>query len=264
MNYIGIRGHRGAGKKSISYLLGNTISYLLSKDMNNFDESYNDWVSNIMYDESAINNANLPFVYFDAFSDSLKLFVELLVGVPHEYIYDDYYKDHVVINLRNFEYKIYEEIPEDLHLYTKEELYKSLPKESNPVAFTKNIFITLRDFILYFGMEVMQRYFGLNVWVKSLKANEDRFNSLFVGENDYKIYTDVKTPSEVTYILDKGGVIVDIRRPKNKKGSKGFDKLSKDGRIDYTIYVNGDLYSLKGQIFEIAKDIIDKNIEQHD
>ena len=31
MNYIGIRGHRGAGKQTIAYLLGETIDYILSK-----------------------------------------------------------------------------------------------------------------------------------------------------------------------------------------------------------------------------------------
>ena len=31
MNYIGIRGHRGAGKKTIAYLLGETINYILLK-----------------------------------------------------------------------------------------------------------------------------------------------------------------------------------------------------------------------------------------
>ena len=59
MNYIGIRGHRGAGKNSISYLLGNTISFLLSKKNENFDESYKSWVDNIMEDESIINKCSL-------------------------------------------------------------------------------------------------------------------------------------------------------------------------------------------------------------
>ena len=209
-----------------------------------------------MNDESIIDKCSLNHVYFDSFSDTLKLFVELMTGIPHDYIYNDWYKDHVVINVKDFSYIVYENIPENIQLYTHEELYKSIPKDSNPTAFNKNIYITLREFILYFGMEVMQRYFGLNVWIKALKVNENRFNTIFIDDNDYKIYTDVKTPSEVTYILDKGGYIIHITRPNNRKKSAGFDKLSKDGRIDYTIYVGGSLYELKEQILQIATQII--------
>lgn len=259
MNYIGIRGHRGAGKNSISYLLGNTISFLLSKKNENFDESYKSWVDNIMEDESIINKCSLDYIYFDSFSDTLKLFVELLTGIPHDYIYDDWHKDHVVINMRDFSYKVYDEIPKDIKLYSREELYNMLPKESNPIAFNKNMFITVREFILYFGMEVMQRYFGLNVWVKALKANENRFNTIFNDDKNYKIYTDVKTPSEVTYILEKKGYIIHVTRPNNRKRSGGFDKLSKDGRIDYTIHVGGSLYELKEQILQVATQIIEDN-----
>lgn len=263
MNYVGIRGHRGAGKNSVAFLIGNTIQWLIDEKkcpyVESYDEAYTRWVKQIMNDEKIIHSVSLSDVYFDSFADTLKLFVELITGIPHDYIYDDYYKDHVVINLRDFSYKVYDEIPEDLELHTREELYNKMPRNGAAMTIMKNMYITMREFILYFGIEVMQRFFGLNVWVKSLKQNEERFNSIFDDDNSYKIYTDVKTPSEVTYILEKNGVIVHVTRPTNRKKSGGFDKLSRDGRIDYTIHVGGSLYQIKSQIFEVAKQIIEKN-----
>lgn len=264
MNYIGVRGHRGAGKNSVAFLLGCTIDYLKEhKDElvtdNTFDESFEQWVNDVMMNEDIIGEVSLSNVYFDSFADTLKMFVELLTGVPQSYIYDDYYKDHTVINVRDFTYKVYDEIPETIELYTKDELYEAMIKPKNPMVIMKNTYITLREFILYFGMNVMQRFFGLNVWVKSLKQNSTRYSSLFDEENNYKIFSDVKTPSEVTYILENGGCIVHVTRPGNRKKSGGFDRLSKDGRIDYTIHVGGNLYELKPQILEIAKQIINKN-----
>lgn len=263
MEYIGIRGHRGAGKKSVSYLLGNTISSILNNDMDDFDKNYNNWVNDMMEYEFSIYRCNLNKVYFDSFSDTLKLFIQLLIGVPNNYLYEDYYKDHIVVNIKDFSYKEYQELPTDIKILTKDELYEIMVDLQNPIALTKNLYITLRDLILYFGIDVMQRFFGLNVWVKCLKNSASQFESIFTEDDYYKIFIDVKTPSEVTYILDNGGVIIDIKRKNNKKKSKGFDKLSKDGRIDYTIYVDGGLYDLKDQILEIANDIVNRN-KKHD
>lgn len=259
MNYIGIRGHRGAGKNSVSYLLGNTIDHLICNGEKGFEECYNAWVDNIMTSEQVLHECSLQYVYFDAFSDTLKMFIELLLGCKREYLYNDYYKDHTIVNIKDFSYKVYDEIPNNLKILSKDELYAKMPKESQPTTITKNLYITLRDFILYFGMDVMQRYFGLNVWVKSLKSNESTFESMFNDDDCYKVYTDVKTPSEVTYIKDKNGIIIKVVRPSHKKGDKGFDKLSNDNRYDYTVKVNGNLYELKDEILNIAKQIINND-----
>ena len=191
MNYIGIRGHRGAGKKSIAYLLGQTIDYLIENEGKllvgkTYDELYEQWVEDVMTNEDAIHDIGLDNVYFDSFADTLKLFVELLTGIPNEYIYNDHYKDHVVINIRDFSHTYYEEIPDTIQLLTRDELYKLMPKDSNPNTIMKNLYMTLREFILYFGIDVMQRFLGLNVWVKSLRQSEERLNSLFNEDNMYK------------------------------------------------------------------------------
>lgn len=254
MKYIGIRGHRGAGKNTISYLLGNTINYILKNNTDDFDELYRTWCDDIIKDERIIHNCGLDYVYFDSFSDTLKLWVRLLIGCPTEYMYDDYYKDHMVINMKDFSYKIHEELPENLP--THSELYEMMPKDKASTTITKNIYISLREFILYFGLEVMQRYFGANVWVKSMKNSAEFYTSIFDDKDSYKIFTDLKTPSEVTYIKGLGGKIVKVSRPDHKKIQKGLDKLGQDTRVDYEIIVGEDLYKTKEDIWKIANILI--------
>ena len=88
----------------------------------------------------------------------------------------------------------------------------------------------------------MQRYFGANVWVKSMKNSAEFYTSIFDDNNSYKIFTDLKTPSEVTYIKGLGGKIIKVSRPDHKKIQKGLDKLGQDTRVDYEIVVGEDLY----------------------
>lgn len=262
MKYIGIRGHRGAGKTTISYLLGNTIDYLIkNKDESDIDELYRTWCDDIIKDEKIIHECGLDYVYFDSFSDTLKLWVKLLIGCPSDYMYDDYYKDHMIINIKDFSYKIYEELPTNIKIHSHNELYEIMPKDKAPTTITKNIYISLRDFIMYFGLEVMQRFFGANVWVKSLRSSSSFYNSIFDDSNSYKLFTDIKTPGEVTYIKNNGGIVIKVSRPGHKKNSKGLDKLSQDNRFDYEINVNGDLYNTKEQIIEISKQILENGKE---
>ena len=106
MKYVGIRGHRGAGKTTISYLLGNTINYLVKHPEEELsDDLYRIWCDDIIKDEKIIHECGLDYVYFESFSDILKLWVKLLLGCPTDYMYDDYYKDHMIINLKDFSYK---------------------------------------------------------------------------------------------------------------------------------------------------------------
>lgn len=259
MNYIGVRGHRGAGKSSIAWLLGNTIELiqsgneeLLYTDM--FKDIYKSWCDKLMSDPNTINGASFKYVYLDSFSDSIKTFIQLLLGCPSEYLYEDIYKDTIIINFRDFSYKHIDDF-EDIVLVKADELYKLIDKEQDPQPMLKNLYMTLREFILYFGLEVMQRYFGRNVWVKSLRANSELLDDFYGGKNSYKIFTDLKTPAEATYIKQKDGLIVNVVRPDNKKGKSGLERLGRDDRIDYSIEVNGDLYSTIDKIKEISLNI---------
>lgn len=268
MNYVGIRGHRGSGKKSFAALLGNTIDILLSypstyrhydRDTRSaFDNNYDEWVDAIMASPDSIPSeiSNLHYVYLDAFGDIPKTFVQLMLGVTAADLDNNDTKDNIIINLKDFSKAWRNELPEDLELMTAEQVYEMRHTMSAPSIIKFDTYMTLREFVLYFGKDIMQRYMGLNVWIKALNANSELFNNLFSEDAAYKIYCDIKTKSEVSYIKDNGGIIVKISRPNHKKDGRYVDDLRSDKRYDYAVTINGDLMSVKEDIWKIANEII--------
>lgn len=254
--YIGIRGHRGAGKNTISYLLGQTINLVLSsskltEDQRRglFNSLYDQWCKDFIDNEDM--QVSLRYVYFDSFGDTPKMLVSLLTNIPTEYIYSDYYKDHCIINLENFSYQIISDdvFPESLH--KADEVIK-IVKSNKSVA---GIEMTLREFIIYYAT-VTSMFLGKDVWIKSKRADDERMSEFDISNGDqYVIFTDIKAPSEVTYIKEKDGVIIKVDRPKNKKKNKGIDSLENDDRFDYNIVIE-DLFKLKDEIYNIACKII--------
>ena len=261
MNYIGIRGHRGSGKKTIAYLLGCAIEYTISPNLFPLDRDrsaiFKVWCDKVMDDEYITSHSNLKHIYFSAFKETPELLTELLFGFTGDVTFDDFHKDHTILNLKDFSYTTYDEVPNDLKLYTAEELYNYFISKKEPTAITKDLYASLREVVMYFGREVMQRFFGLNVWVKTLRSCDDRYPYNFNDNLYYKIFTDLKYPSEATYIKEKQGVIVKVNRPGHKK--RGVDKLLHDDRIDYELEVGEGLYDLEDKIFEIAEAIIKQN-----
>ena len=262
MRYIGIKGHKGSGKKSIAWLLGNTMNLIMkghhvSDNDSFFDIYYDHWCQQIISNEDIIYDEFDSYnISFESFSDSIKIMVRLLTGCPDEYLYDDSYKDNMVINLKDFSYN-HKDLLSNITLVTAEEMYNSIDKEGEPKVITKNIWMTFREFIMYFGFDVMQRYFGKNVWVKTLN-NESICDDLY-GDEYYKIFIDVKTPAEATYIKDKEGILINVINKTRKKTSKAQDRLGKENDEDYYIEVNGDLRSTKDDIIKIAFNILKSN-----
>ena len=255
MKYIGIRGHRGAGKTAISYLLANTINWLANKkDMEYFQTEFNEWCRQIKENPQAIYNLDLSHVIVEGFGDGPKMMLSMLTGIPIEVMNDDYSKDHLIFNFKDFSYKIEEDLS-NIQTVTAEELFHLTTFSMQPEPIKSDIYITLRELILYFGIYIMQNAFGLNVWVKSLVANNKFYCGLFTDDSDgYKIFADIKARTEISYILDKGGVIVKVNRPHNKKYG-GMDLLRGDSRYDYEININCEIEELSSQILEVAKKI---------
>jgi hypothetical protein len=259
--YIGIRGHRGSGKISIAYLLANTIEYLIDfKEFgDDFDGLYKEWCDELMKDEqTAVYNIDTPHVYLESFGDLPKMLTEMLTSIPHEYIYSDYYKDHVFINIRTMEFIVMDdnEIFNFNHdLWKSQDLIELV--EENGLGEFDSYWMSLREFILYYA-KVTSKYLGNDIWVKLLRMNEKRdfemqnkYN-IFGKSDKYKIFVDLKAPTEVSYVKDNDGIIIKIDRPNNIK-EKGFDKLENDTRIDWRLYIDGSLYSLKESVMELAK-----------
>ena len=139
-------------------------------------------------------------------------------------------------------------------MYTAEQLYNAMQQED--ITQTKeHVYITLRELIVYYSKYVVQKYFGKNVWVKSLensKWESERFYAL--NKTIYKIFVDCKFPTEISYIYNNEGKIVKVTRDNNVKPDTNFsEQLADDNRFDYEIELDGDL--LKPDTIKTIKDI---------
>lgn len=260
MKYIGIRGHRGAGKKTISYLLAKTIDYIVCRNAGDkADELYKDafmrWCDEILKDENLISRLECLHVIVESFGDAPKMLLQLLTGIPMSDMCTDWSKDHIIFNLKDFSHR---EV-EDASMYdliSAREYFIEGSSSIDPEAIKEDVFMTLRELILYFGIYVMQNAFGLNVWIKTLNANGEYFSGLFPDDKSgYKIFRDIKARSEVSYIKDHNGIVVKVSRPSYKKNG-GMNLLRGDSRYDYEIINEGDLESLCEQIYDVAIKII--------
>jgi hypothetical protein len=128
---------------------------------------------------------------------------------------------------------------------------RELPGEDKEsvTPFKTDKFITIREFIMYYGYEVMQRFFGANVWVKTLN---DGYMNFFDGEDNYKIYIDVKTAAEVAYVKDQGGCIVNVIGSKSKKSS-----LIAESESDFNILYSNSPVDLQESVMNVVKRILE-------
>lgn len=269
--YIGIRGHRGAGKNTFSYLLGVALDYYIKNQK--FDEGfevvYNQAVEKVLeMNEDFIETSELTNVFFESFADTAKVALSQTIGLPLDYLYNDWCKDSVFVNLVDFSFvqaKDKLEVQQQLtRAYTAQELYNYVIKsEDSPFTTDRYIYIQLRELITYYSKYLMQTFFGRNVWVKSLEVNKWDLERFYAGNNKtvYKIFTDCKFTSEISYILNNRGTIIKVNRENNvKQNTEISNELADDQRFDYQIDWQGDLYD--PQVIENIKSLTLKIINK--
>lgn len=262
--YIGIRGHRGAGKNTIAYLLGTAIEfYLQHNSWEGFELQYQLAVQKVLEEGSeTIPEYDFKNVYFESFADTAKITLAQIIGLPVDWMYNDWCKDATIIDMCDFSFEkaqnklnLYSmlNLKKD-NMYTAEQLYHAM--QQCDITQTKDhVYITLRELIVYYSKYIVQKYFGRNVWVKSLENNKwenERFYAF--NKTIYKIFVDCKFPTEISYIYNNKGKIVNVVRANNIKPDTDFsDQLANDTRYDYEIELDGDL--LKTETIKTIKDI---------
>lgn len=262
--YIGIRGHRGAGKNTIAYLLGTAIEfYLVHNNWEGFELVYQLAVQKVLEEGGeTIPEYDFKNVYFESFADTAKITLAQILGFPTDWMYNDWCKDATIIDLKDFSFEraqnklnLHSKLSlKQKEMYTAEQLYNAMQQED--ITQTKDhVYITLRELIVYYSKYVVQKYFGKNVWVKSLensKWENERFYAL--NKTIYKIFVDCKFPTEISYIYNNEGKIVKVTRDNNVKPDTNFsEQLANDNRFDYEIELDGDL--LKPDTIKTIKDI---------
>ena len=245
MKYIGITGHRGSGKTTIAYLLGNTLEMLKFKYTKEQIKSYFDeWCETIKLDNNAIYDCNLKHVYFDEFGEMPKAFTAQLLSIDMDLLDSEFMKDNMYVNMKDF--KLYKYDPSNTIMTNKE-----LLEHATSTKRWKDVYVTLRDFITYFSIDIMKTYFGNNVWLKTRIVNDDKYGS---PDDVFKLFSDTKTAEEIKYIKDKNGLIIRAVRPSNKKNNKGITD-TEDCTADFVIITEGELTEMFDSIFEIANKI---------
>ena len=247
MNYIGITGHRGSGKISIAYLIGNIIEGLRrNNDIQTIKNRYKECCESLRKDNYIIYNDPLFYVYFEEFGMQPKYFISQLLGTDLQVLNDDYMKDTLYVNLKDF----------TLNSNIDDNFFKVAPKDFivNPMVYNKQkYYMKLRDFIEVFSIDIMQYYFGNDIWIKSLYRANERFGEDLEG---WKIFFDVKTQSECKYIKEHGGFIIKTIRPNNKKTSTRLSNTNIEA--DFILETEGKLEDLFDKIFEISNNIYKK------
>lgn len=249
MNYIGITGHRGSGKTSIGYLIGNTIDSIMrgySKD--EISDYFKEWCETIKKNNNAIYDCCLDYVYFDEFGEMPKSFVAQLLSIDMSVLDSDTLKDRMYVNMRDFKLYTYDK---SFKVLTAKEL-EEYTKANSPKKW-KDIYISLRHFMAYFSVNIMQKLFGADVWLKTRLTNDSKYGEV---ENGYKIFSDVKLKDEINYIKDKGGVLIKTIRPSHKKSNKGITNIE-DVDSNYTVNTEGELIDLFEMVYNLSKEIYD-------
>lgn len=245
MKYIGITGHRGSGKTSTAYLLGNILDCLKHGHTKEAIEMYyTDWCGKIKNNQNAIYDCALDYIYFDEFGEMPKSFVAQLLSIDMSVLDNDTMKDTMYVNLSNFK------------LYSREDRFcvvdsNWLLLNKTDIAFGEPVYMQLREFVKCFSIDIMQNIFGSNVWLKVLKVNDGRWNE---PDSGWRVFSDVKTIDEIEYIKNKQGVLIRTKHPSNKKSKKGITNIE-NCNPDYIIDTSGELVDLFDTIYEIAEKI---------
>jgi hypothetical protein len=250
MKYIGITGHRGSGKTSAAYLLGNILDCLKhghSKEA--IKMYYTDWCSKIKNNQNAIYDCALDYIYFDEFGEMPKSFVAQLLSIDMSVLDNDTMKDTMYVNLSDFRLYSLED-----HFCVVDSNWLLLNKSDN--CFGEPVYMSLREFVKCFSIDIMQNIFGSNVWLKVLKVNDSKWNE---PDSGWRVFSDVKTIDEIEYIKNKQGVLIRTKQPSNKKSKKGITNIE-NCNPDYIIDTSGELIDLFDSIYEIATDIFEKGV----
>ena len=237
---IGITGHRGSGKTSIGYLLGNILNSIRRHHTKEeIFEDYKTWCTTIKQNNNAIYDCCLDYIYFDEFGEMPKSFVAQLLGIDMSVLDNDTLKDTMYVNMSNFKLYVYDE---SIKVINAEGILSKPPRK------WKDTYISLREFVKVFSIDIMQRFFGGDVWLKSRIVNEEKWNQFIDG---WKLFTDVKTKEEINYIKDNNGIIIRTIRPSNRKKNEGItDTQNVDS--DFIINTEGQLIDLFDKIYELA------------
>lgn len=165
-----------------------------------------------------------------AFADSLKDQIAHLLNIDCAYLHDQDYKSSHVVLKKNLQ---------TLHI-------------NDVVNYPKESYWTIREFMQYYGTDVMQNAFGKNVWINKT------FNNIVSDKSDFPVITDVRFKAEYKFVKFNNGIIINIINPYIQSNDTHSSECDLDGmHADYVIINNWkeDPLSVEKQINGIIQQI---------
>lgn len=189
----------------------------------------------------------MRYVYYDSFQDGLLTLISNLTGISYLDLRNKEYKDTTYIDLSDFSVCKDKDFKKEYNLFCA----KMFPEyiEYHNGIIPQYSYMSIREFILYFGHEVMKKFFGSNIWTKIIDTS---FDPTDYEQRSWKIYEDVKTQAEYDFIRKYGGVIINVDRTTVQTKTSVLDANHKDWVIDYNIIIDSDLKNMYNPIVEVA------------
>ncbi len=262
--YIGISGHKGAGRSTFTFLLAKTLERMITdicrvkytfeeledkKDIYIYNYMAND--IQIIYDNNDfMTYASSSDVYITEFADVMRFCLSMLLGVDFSYLKDESIRDKLYINIKTL--SIREHIQhEPLNIND----IKDINFEKR--YFKKNddeCWVRLRDFYIYFGENMFKRHLGKDIWCR-LANREEEGELRRMDAYLFRIYKDVKTIDEQKYIKDRGGVIINLTRKTNP--GKGYRDVD-DDLNDININIDEGIENMCNIVFDTSLKLMKK------
>lgn len=222
-----ISGVKGSGKDSVTDMLQYCLSVPKAFRQYWFYKHFRKWIK--------------PKYKKLAFADPLKKMLSDLLSISLDKFYNRDFKEGCIINIPTLESSWLGWIDRKTLSDSK---FNKMVKQLDPSLTEANL--TLRQLLQYFGTEIMQKYFGKQVWV----------NATLRDRSEYKIISDLRFIEEYNAIKEHKGIIIYIDRPGYQFGQHASEKEMKElyehGKYDYIIKNNGSLEELFNKIKDLV------------
>lgn len=249
---IAIHGDNNVGKDTVA----NMLFYMIKdKDNSNFSDWFDFYEGNIWYNDKVFdilsNNKSKNYIF--AYANYLKESLAYLYDIDFSKLNNRLYKDVLYYDLIKKEFV--ENINDnDILININKLKYKSL---SNYIIeakdYNKNIFIKLRDLMLYYG-DLMAKNISNTLWID--KLNNDVINSN--NEENIAIISDVRFNAELKDITNYDKYLYIIIKNENDNTIVSLTKqfissFTKEDHHIGTIVLHNDKISLKKLYDEVYK-----------
>ena len=227
-NLIAISGCKGAGKDLTTQMLQYCLSVPKIFRQYWIYDKFRKWVK--------------PKYKRLAFADPLKRMLGILLNVPYYKFNNRKFKEDYIVNIPTLGYWV-SAFTEDGDRMSDSKFNK-LVKTLDPSLTQSNL--TVRQLMQYFGTQVMQTYFGRNVWI----------NSTLKHCTGPTIISDLRFKAEFNEVKLKDGIIIYVNRPGCEFGEhaseKEMEELLNSGVYDIIIDNDGT----KEDLFNKVKQLI--------